>query len=81
MCGAECRTQCLFRIGETFRRRGLGANFGFSLERGNMPNDYFRFYPCITIAFIIGKERSGGKRSGPAFGFNGGSGGEIGGIL
>lgn len=52
MCGAECLSHCLFRIGETFRRRGFGANFGFSLERGNMPNDYFRFCPCFTIAFI-----------------------------
>ena len=32
-----------------------------------------RNYPCsITITFIIGKVRSGGIRSGPAFGFNGG---------
>ena len=52
MCGAESRTHCLFRIGETFRRRGFGANFGFCLERGDVPNHYFRFGPCITIPFI-----------------------------
>ena len=64
MCGAECLSHCLFRIGETFRRRGFGANFGFCLERGNVPNHYFRFGPSIRIPFI--KVGVAGRRKGVA---------------
>ena len=54
VCGAESRTHYLFRIGETFRRRGFGANFG----TGDVPNDYFRFRS-------IDQSRTGeGRRSG-----------------
>ena len=65
MCGAECLSHCLFRIGETFRRRGFGANFGFSLERGNVMT-ILDSAPALQL-HSFEQERSGRRRSGPAF--------------
>ena len=41
-------------------RHSVAGDLGLTLERGNVPNDYFRFC-CIRIPFIkVGVERGGG---------------------
>ena len=51
VCGAESRTHYLFRIGETFRRRGFRANFG----TGTYPMTILDSAPLIKVGLGRGE--------------------------